>query len=347
MTVQTELQIPVFTPDTFRNTWTKYKKEMKKLVAGNDDVLELILNAWFASGHILLQSVPGLGKTIIGNSMCAGLKDGEWGFFPFTADLLPSDIKGSEVYNEAKRIMEVMHGAIHPKHNIFVADEINRTTPKTLSALLAIMEELLIVIGPHTFPMADPFLVIGTQNPIEQEGTYPMSEALLDRFAMMAELTYLSANDEVGLLNNKAIYQRESHKAAKIEQVLTPADVIGMRRFVLDVNCTDAMTRYIVNLMRATRPGMDEFKKFMPGKLQEMVRLGGSQRTSKWVKICSQAAAAMRGSDNVEVQDVRKVFVPCLSHKLILRQDVKAKAKGENVAAQILQALLDNTDTFE
>jgi len=347
MTVE-NTTIKLFTPDTFRVTWKGYVREMKKLVAGNDDVLELILNALFADGHVLLQSVPGLGKTVIGNSMCAGLKGGHWGFFPFTADLLPSDIKGSEVYNEATQKMEVMFGAIRPEYNFFIADEINSTTPKTLSALLAIMEERKIVIGDKVFNMADPQLVIGTQNPIEQEGTYPMSEALLDRFAMMAELTYLNAEDEFGLLNNDAIYSRDPQGAAKIQAVLTPEDIIGMREFVrTTVRCTDTMTRYIVNLMRATRPGFDEFKKCMPEARQTQVRLGGSQRTSKWVKICSKAAAAMRGSETVEVQDVRKVFVPCLMHKIILRADVKAKAKGENIAAQILNELLDRADTFE
>ncbi len=335
-----------FNADSFRDKWTSFKYQVKKLVAGNDDVIELILTSMFSDGHVILESVPGLGKTVLGNAMCAALKGGRSGFFPFTADLLPGDIRGTEVYNEETRKMEVMFGACRPDFNIFVADEFNRTNPKTQSAMLSIMEERRIVINDQVFYLADPSIVIGTQNPIEQEGTYPLSEAVRDRFAMMGKLDYLNAEDEVGLLRNKAIYSRDPQGAAKIEAVMTPEDIRGMRDFVREtVVCTDSMTRYIVRLMRATRPSMDEFKKFMPEEYRKMVLLGGSQRTSKWVSICSAAAAAMRGSDTVGHQDVQKVFSACVAHKMMLTPDVKARRKGENVAEQILAGLIASVPT--
>jgi len=335
------MTIKQFTPDTFASTWRAYVKECQKLVVGNGDVLELIIAALVSDGHVLLQSVPGLGKTIIGNSLGAALKGGSWGFFPFTADLLPSDVKGSQIYNEATREMEEKFGAIHPTHNIFVADEINRATPKTVGSLLAIMEERQIVIGDKSFAMADPSLVIGTQNPIEQEGTYPLPEAMLDRFAVMGRLDYLSDADEFNLLRRDAIFDRNPQKAAGIEPVLTPDDIIGMRHFVRSsVKITDSMVHYLVNLIRATRPQSEQFKKYMPEKYRKMLQLGGSQRTSKWLMICSRAAAAMRGSDIVQPEDIRKMFLPCVGHKLILSADTKARQNTDNIEHEILSALI-------
>lgn len=317
--------------------------ECGKLVVGNQDILDLIIMAMVSDGHVLLQSVPGLGKTVIANALGASLKGGHWGFFPFTADLLPSDVKGSEIYNEAKREMDIKYGAIHPEHNIFVADEINRATPKTVGSLLAIMEERKIVIGDRTFNMADPSLVIATQNPIEQEGTYPLPEAMLDRFAVMGRLNYLSAEDEVALAKKDAIYDRDPQRASGIQPVITPEDVIAMRDFVRrTVTVTDTMVRYLVNLNRATRPDCpEEFQKWMPEKYRKMLFVGGSQRTTKWLMICSRAAAAMRGSDVVQPEDIQKVFVPCVGHKLNLSPDVKALQSAQNIEVEILKSLIE------
>jgi MoxR-like ATPase len=325
----------------FRSKATGLIEECGKLVVGNKDILDLIITALVSDGHVLLQSVPGLGKTVIGNALGASLKAGNWGFFPFTADLLPSDVKGSEVFNEKTKDMDIKLGAIHPEHNIFVADEINRATPKTVGSLLAVMEERKIVIGDRTLPMADPSLVIGTQNPIEQEGTYPLPEAMLDRFAVMGRLDYLSTDDEFKLLRNDAIYDRDPQKAAGIQPVITPEDVIAMRQFVRStVTITDSMVRYLVNLIRATRPGSEQYEKYMPKKHSKVLQLGGSQRTSKWLMICSRAAAAMRGSEIVQPEDIQKMFLPCVGHKLILSPDVKARQNVDNIETEILKDLI-------
>jgi MoxR-like ATPase len=332
-----------FTPDEFRNTANGLIDECGKLVVGNREILKLIVTAMVADGHCLLQSVPGLGKTIIGNALGAALKDGNWGFFPFTADLLPSDVKGSEIYNEAKRAMDIKYGAIHPEYNIFVADEINRATPKTAGSLLAIMEERKIVIGDQTFLMADPSIVIGTQNPIEQEGTYPLPEAMLDRFAVMGRLDYLSNEDECKLAKKDSIFDRDPQKASGIAPVITPAQVIAMRNFVRrEVKFSDSMVQYLVNLIRTTRPDSEEFNKWMPARFSKVLTIGGSQRTTKWLVICSKAAAALRGSDIVQAEDIQTMLLPCVGHKLCLSPDVKARQNTDHVEEEILAAVIEN-----
>ncbi len=330
-----------FTADQFHGSWNGYKRQVQRLMVGNNKVIDLSGVALFADGHILLQSVPGLGKTVLGLSLASGIKGGDWGFFPFTADLLPSDVKGSEILDLETNKLKVKFGAFKPSYNIFVADEINRATPKTVGALLAIMEERKVVIGDQVFSVTDPSLVIGTQNPIEQEGTYPLPEAMLDRFAIMARLDYLSAEDEYYLANLNAIYSRDPQKTAGIEPVLSPEDILAMRRFVMEnVRITESMTRYLVTLVRATRPTSDESKQFLPEKYRKMLMLGASQRSTKWMMICSKAAAALRGSDVVTARDVQDMLLPCLGHKIILEPSVKLRQGLNNIEQEIFDALV-------
>lgn len=328
------------TADQFHGSWNGFRTEVKKLMVGNDEVIDLVGVALFSDGHILLQSVPGLGKTVLGLSLASAIKGGEWGFFPFTADLLPSDVKGSEILDLETNKLKVKFGAFKPSYNIFVADEINRATPKTVGSLLAIMEERKVVIGDQVFPVADPSLVLGTQNPIEQEGTYPLPEAMLDRFAVMGRLDYLTADDEYRLACMQAIYTRDPQKTAGIVPVLSPEDIVNMRQFVTEnVRITESMTKYLVSLIRTTRPQCSEFQA-LPEKYRKMLMLGGSQRSTKWLTICSKAAAALRGSDVVTARDVQSMLLPCLGHKIILEPSVKLRQGLQNVEADIFDAVV-------
>ncbi len=336
-------------PDLFQDNSRRFIRECKKLVKGNDEVFDLAIMALTTDGHLLLESVPGLGKTVFGMSLGAALKGGKWKFFQFSSDLLPSDIKGSEIFDEELRKMKLHYGALHPENNFTLADELNRGVPKTVSSMLSAMEEKQITVGQHVMMLADPSLIIATQNPIEQEGTFELPEATLDRFSVKGRLGYLGRQDEFDLLRNPAIYKRDPQKHANIEPVLTPQDIIDMRDFVTDeVRVSDHVLNYMLNLIRATRSGKcQEAHDWLAKEHKGKVLVGASQRTSKWLYITSKAAAAMRGSMDVTPQDVKRVFIACVAHKLVLSQECKATMNADETAVGIAQQLLDKVPTNE
>lgn len=329
---------------TFATAWQQYKSQVKKIIVGLDDVINLAGICLFSDGHFLLEDVPGAGKTTLALALSAALKDGHGGVFQGTADLLPMDIIGSKAWNPEKHMLEIQFGAVTPNMHILVADETNRLAPKTASSLLMVMQERKLNIQGQQFDCADPFLVIGTQNPIEQEGVYPLPEALLDRFAMKVVPGELSFEDEVELTRRASVYARDQAKAAKVEPVLTPEDMKKMREYAqTQVALEMAVSSYIVRLVRSTRPRCEEHQ-FMSPEHREFIDMGAGRRAGLWLTACSKAHAAMRGSDVVHFEDVQKVAPFVLGHRVTLKADVKFSA-SKALPLEIVAGLLANVPT--
>lgn len=328
----------------FASKWQAYKAEVKKIIVGLDEVINLAGICLFSDGHFLLEDIPGAGKTTLALALSAAIKDGVGGVFQGTADLLPMDIIGSKAWNPETRKLEIQHGAVTPLMNILVADETNRLAPKTASSLLMVMQERVLNIQGVIFPCANPFLVIGTQNPIEQEGVYPLPEALLDRFAMKVVPGELIFDDEVELTRRASVYARDQAKAAKVEPVLTPGDMNAMREYAqTQVGLEMAVSAYIVRLARSTRPRCEEFA-LMPRQYRELIDMGAGRRAGLWLTACSKAHAAMRGSPQVHFTDVQAVAPFVLGHRITLKADAKFTG-SKTLPMDIVNGLLESVPT--
>lgn len=326
----------------FVTDWNAYKHEVKKVIVGLEDVIQLAGIAFFSNGHFLMEALPGAGKTTLAEALSAAIKDGKGGFFPGTADLMPMDIIGSRAWNPETKRLELQYGAIKPDMNIVVVDETNRLAPKTASCLLEVMQGRRLNIQGESIPCADPFLVIGTQNPIEQEGTYPMPEALLDRFAMRLSLKRLSRELEIELTCRPAVYAVRQAEAAGVVQVLTPTRMVEMRDYAQSLPIEPAVTAYIVDLVRATDPDCAEFV-HMPAEFKKLVQAGSGLRGSIWLTSTSRAHAAMRGSDRVHIEDVQAVAPYVLQHRITLTPDAAYGSKG--LQEKIVEALIKSVPT--
>jgi MoxR-like ATPase len=327
----------------FVTDWNAYKYEVQKVIVGLEDVIQLAGIAFFSNGHFLMEALPGAGKTTLAEALSAAIKDGVGGFFPGTADLMPMDIIGSKAWNPETKRLEIQPGAITDKMNIVVVDETNRLAPKTASALLEVMQGRRINIQGHSMPCADPFLVIGTQNPIEQEGTYPMPEALLDRFAMRLSLKRLSRELEIELTCRPAVYAVRQAEAAGVVQVLTPTRMREMRNYAQSLPIEPAVSAYIVDLVRATDPNCAEFT-HMPKEFKELVQAGSGLRGSIWLTSTARAHAAMRGSDQVHVSDVQAVAPYVLQHRITLTPDARFNG-SKGLEQKIVEALIECVPT--
>jgi MoxR-like ATPase len=274
-----------------------------RIVLGKDHVLERILAGILANGHVLVEDYPGLAKTLIARLLAQAL---DLGFrrIQFTPDLLPSDITGSFLYDQREARFEFRPGPVFT--NLLLADEINRATPKTQAALLEAMQESQVTIEGQSFPLAQPFLVIATQNPIELEGTYPLPEAQLDRFLLRVAIGYPGPEDERDILR----IRRERRTDAVTVPVLVPrAELLAMQAALEDVFVSDPIERYIVALAQATRS-------------DPRVALGASPRGTLAVLKLARAEAAIRGRDFVLPDDVKAVAVAALAHRLVLRPEL-------------------------
>lgn len=292
--------------------------ELEKAIVGKREVLELIVTAMLADGHILLEDVPGVAKTAIARALAeaAGLR---FSRVQFTPDLIPADITGATVLTGPNAESEFRAGPVFA--NLVLGDEINRAPPKTQSALLEAMEERQVTTDSTTRKLPVPFLVIGTQNPIEQEGTYPLPEAQLDRFLIRTGVGYPGPEHEVEL-----IMRRASRDADRV--TLTPAmsrvDVIALQRRVEEVHISKAVATYVVDLVEATRSS-------------PRTEAGASPRGSLALLKASRARAAMQGRSFVVPDDVKAVAVPCLGHRLLLQPDQWVRGvKTEQVVQEIL-----------
>jgi MoxR-like ATPase len=292
------------------------KKAISVRVVGQEQVTELLLVALLARGHALLVGVPGLAKTLLVASLgeALGLS---FGRVQFTPDLLPADITGTDVLQEEGGIRAVrfLPGPIF--HNLVLADEINRTPPKTQAALLQAMQERRVTVGTQTHTLPDPFQVFATRNPIEQEGTYPLPEAQLDRFLLEVHVDYPSAAEEREIARRTTGVQ-----AAHVPRVLGSDEVRALQALVPRMPVTDAAVELAVALARATRPRDHK----APREVRELVRFGSGPRGPQALVLASKARAALRGEAAADVDDVRALVMPVLRHRLVL--SYRAEAEG-------------------
>src|SRR5580658_9770654 len=291
-------------------------------VVGQVAVVDLMLVALLARGHALLVGVPGLAKTLLVASLAEALAL-ELGRVQFTPDLLPADITGTDVLQEeddgqggTRRRVRFLAGPIF--HNLVLADEINRTPPKTQAALLQAMQERRVTVGTTTHRLPDPFQVFATRNPIEQEGTYPLPEAQLDRFLLEIHIDYPSETEE-----REIARRTTSAHIGVVPRVLTVEEVRALQLLVPRVPVTDAAIELAVSLGRATRPGNG---KGVPRDVQEFVRFGAGPRGSQALVLAAKARAALHGEAAADVDDVRALVTPVLRHRLVL--SYRAEAEG-------------------
>ena len=292
--------------------------ELERAIVGKRGVLDLIVTALLADGHVLLEDVPGVAKTAIARAVAqaAGLR---FSRVQFTPDLIPADITGANVLAGTGSTIEFQPGPVFA--NLVLGDEINRAPPKTQSALLEAMEERQVTADAVTRPLPDPFLVIGTQNPIEQEGTYPLPEAQLDRFLIRTGVGYPGRAHEVELILRRA--ERGADRV-DLRPVLTPDDVVGLQERVEQVHISEAVATYVVDLVEATRDS-------------PRTEAGASPRGSLALLKAGRARAAMIGRSHVLPDDIKAVAVPCLAHRLLLQPDQWVRGvRAEQVIAEVV-----------
>jgi MoxR-like ATPase len=289
-----------------------------RIVVGKDHVLERILAGVLANGHVLVEDYPGLAKTLIARLLAQAL---DLGFrrIQFTPDLLPSDITGSFLYDQREARFEFRPGPVFT--NLLLADEVNRATPKTQAALLEAMQESQVTVEGQSFPLAQPFIVIATQNPIELEGTYPLPEAQLDRFLLRVGVGYPEPEAEREILR---IRRERRTDAAAVPTLVSRAELLAMQAALEDVFVSDALERYIVALAQATRT-------------DPRVALGASPRGSLAVLKLARAEAAIRGREFVLPDDVKAVAGAALAHRLVLRPELWI---SRTTPAQVIETLL-------
>jgi MoxR-like ATPase len=291
---------------------------LSQVIVGKQDALEQILAGVLANGHILIEDYPGLAKTLIARLVATTLGLG-FKRIQFTPDLLPSDITGSFLYDQRQGRFEFRQGPIFT--HLLLADEINRATPKTQSALLEAMQESQVTIEGERFPLEPPFLVIATQNPIELEGTYPLPEAQLDRFMMRLAVGYPEAEEEVEILARR---RRLRDDTMTVPTVTSRDELLAMQRSLEDVHVADVTERYIVDIVRATRA-------------DHRVALGASPRGALALLKLARALAALKRREFVLPDDVKAMAVPALAHRIILKPELWASRVS---AAHVVQGLL-------
>ena len=309
--------------------------ELQKVIVGQDDVIEQIFAAIFTRGHCLLVGVPGLAKTLMVSTL-ARILDIGFKRIQFTPDLIPSDITGTNVLEEdeqGKRNFRFVEGPIFA--NILLADEINRTPPKTQAALLQAMQEREVTVGQTTYNLPDPFFTIATQNPIEQEGTYPLPEAQLDRFMFNIKVDYPSAAEEERILASTTRQEKP-----EVRKVLSAKAIINLQKLVSSVAVSEYIIKYVSRLVRATRPKDDSAPQFV----RELVDWGAGPRAGQFLIHGGKAMAAMDGRFSVAIDDIRKVAIPVLRHRL----STNFQAQAEGMATEdVIQRLIKEIPTPE
>jgi MoxR-like ATPase len=310
--------------DEFRHSRDVMSAELGKVIIGQGDVVELILAAIFTRGHVLLVGVPGLAKTLMVSSI-ARILDVGFKRIQFTPDLMPSDITGTNVLEEpesGRREFRFVPGPIFS--NIILADEINRTPPKTQAALLQAMQEREVTVGQETLRLPEPFFVIATQNPIEQEGTYPLPEAQLDRFMFDIRVGYPTLDEEKRILLGTT-----KGETPELKKILSGKAIVNLQRLVTSVPASEYTVDYVTRLVRATRPADDA----APAFVKELVDYGAGPRAGQNLILAGKAMAAMDGRYSVSLDDVRKVAVPVLRHRI--STNFQAQAEGQTTESLI------------
>ena len=307
------------------------EQELHKVIVGQEEVIEQVFAAIFTRGHCLLEGVPGLAKTLMVSTI-AKILDVSFKRIQFTPDLMPSDITGTNVLDEdeqGRRQFRFVEGPIFT--NILLADEINRTPPKTQAALLQAMQEREITIGRTTYELEPPFFTIATQNPIEQEGTYPLPEAQLDRFMFNIKVGYPSAEEEEQILTASSRIETQ-----EVRKVLSAKAIVNLQKLVQSVAVSDYIIKYVSRLVRSTRP-KDELA---PDYIKELVDWGAGPRAGQFLIAGGKAMAAMDGRFSVAIEDVKKVALAVLRHRV--STNFQAQAEGmttEDVIERLLKQI--------
>ncbi len=307
-------------------------REIRKAIIGQDDVVEQVLLSLFVGGHSIITGVPGLAKTLLVRTV-ASVLDLSFKRIQFTPDLMPADITGTEIIEEDRatghRAMQFIRGPLFA--NIVLADEINRTPPKTQAALLEAMQEGRVTVQGMSYDLPRPFFVLATQNPIEMEGTYPLPEAQLDRFMFNVKIGYLPEEDEVNVVK-----QTTSPQDIEFKTVMSADEILAFQRLVKQVPAADTVARYAVRLVNASRPATPS----APDFVNKWVTWGASLRASQFLVLGGKARAILRGRYNVSCEDVRAVAPAVLRHRVLLNFQAEAeKVDSDQVIKQLIEAV--------
>lgn len=308
----------------------KILTEIKKVIVGQDEVINQLLIGLLAGGHCLIVGVPGLAKTLIVNTL-ANVLSLSFRRIQFTPDLMPSDITGTDIFEEdintGKRIFRFIKGPVFA--NIILADEINRTPPKTQSALLQAMQEYEVTASGTTYEIEKPFFVLATQNPIEQEGTYPLPEAQLDRFMFEIGIDYPSEKEE-----EQIVQTTTSAYTPQVEKVLSGKEILELQRLVRSVPVSDTLIRYAVKIVTLTRPSSDSK---CPQYVKDWVQWGASPRASQYLTLGAKAKCVLEGRHTPSIDDIRYVTMSVLRHRIITNFNANAEEiKTEDIIEKLL-----------
>jgi MoxR-like ATPase len=296
--------------------------EVGKVIVGQNEAVDLAMVALLADGHILLEGVPGVAKTLLARTLAASLAL-EFRRIQFTPDLMPGDVIGANIFNFQSNTFVLTHGPIFTQ--MLLADEINRTPPKTQAALLEAMQEKSVTIDGRSHPLGPPFMVIATQNPIEQQGTYPLPEAQLDRFLFKHRLDYPSREEELAVVARHGTHATVDPRSAGVNAVVEKAELVELKAIVDQVRVNDDIVAYVVDLIRATRE-------------HPSLQFGASPRAAAMLASSARALAAFEGRDFVIPDDVKRLAQPALRHRLILAPSAEIEGQSvDGVLAQVLE----------
>jgi MoxR-like ATPase len=308
-----EFKNDVEAADCLKKRHDQLIQEIGKVVFGQDEVVEQVLTVMFAGGHCLLVGVPGLAKTLLVNTISKAL-DLKYSRIQFTPDLMPSDITGSEILDDDRKF-KFLKGPVFA--NIVLADEINRTPPKTQAALLEAMQEHTVTVSGTNYKLDEPFFVMATQNPVEQEGTYPLPEAQLDRFMFNVILSYPSLDDEVTIVKNTT-----SDKLTEPQKVLSAEEIIYFKNLIRRAPIADNVVKYAVSLAAKTRPNTSTAHP----DADKYLNWGAGPRASQYLVIGAKAYALLHGKYSPDIEDVKAVALPVLRHRIV--RNYRAEAEG-------------------
>ena len=317
----------------FQEKFAKLKTEIAKEVVGYSDVVEKTLTGLFAGGHVLLEGVPGIGKTTLVRVLSKALAL-DFSRIQFSPDLMPADIVGTNILvlgEDGSKEFKFQQGPVFA--NIVLADEINRATPKTQSALLEAMQEHRVTVGGTTYSLDQPFFVLGTQNPIEMEGTYPLPEAQVDRFLFKLEVGYLGEDELMEVVDRTT-----TTEVPQVDAVLRGEDILRMRELVREVVVADHVKRYAVRLVKATHPGDDNP---IPS-INRYLKLGSSPRGIQALMLAGKVRALIHGRHHLACEDLRDVATPALRHRMLLNFEGEAEnVRTDDLVREILEGVAE------
>lgn len=322
--------------EEFRDRYAAVREQIGRVIVGHDDIVHGVLTCMFVGGHCLLEGVPGLGKTLLVRTLAQAL-DLEFSRIQFTPDLMPADILGTNMVvetPEGKRVFEFQKGPLFTQ--ICLADEINRATPKTQSAMLETMQEGTITVAGNRFELSKPFFVLATQNPIEQEGTYPLPEAQLDRFFFKLVVGY-STREELSTI----IDRTTRGVVIEPEKVMDGSEIVKWQALIREVILAQHVQDYLVRLTLATHPGGE----FALPVTNQYLRWGSSPRGAQTIALAAKVRALLEGRYNVSFEDVRRVYLPAMRHRVILNFEAQAEGvEADRVLLDILEQLPEKSD---